>query len=420
MYSIAINNGTCYINGEFIKANIGIEGKRIAKVSKERLKGEIEFDAKGMIVIPAFFNAHTHAAMILLRGVAEDLELNQWLRNVWRIERKMDGKDVYWGTMLAIVEMIKSGIACFSDLYIFMDEVAKAVGETGIRAVLCYGMADRGDYERAKEELKIGEEFIKNWDNSFDGRIKAIYGPHAPYTCSPEFLQMIKERADDMGTKIHIHVSETKWEVEEIKKKYGLTPVRLLDKIGFLDRNVIIAHAVWIDDDELEILKSRGVSVAYNPISNMKLASGIARVKEMLEIGVNVCLGTDGAASNNCYNMFQEMKFASLCQKIRYMKADAVKAYEIFEIATSNGYKAYGIDGGEIKEGFLADIAMLSKSEKFYPTYNPMNSIVYSLSGEEVRNLIVNGEILMEDRVVISVDEEKVKDKVEKLKGKFK
>jgi len=417
MYSIVIKDGLCYIGGEFVRANIGIKGNRIAKISRKDLKGEIEFKAD--ITIPAFFNGHTHAAMVLFRGIAEDMDLNSWLKNVWKLEKKLSGNDVYWGTMLAAVEMIKSGIACFSDLYIFMDDVAKAVGETGMRAVLCYGMADRGDEERAKKELKIGEEFVRNWNNSFNGRIKAVFGPHAPYTCSPEFLKTVKKKADEMKTKIHIHVSETKWEVEEILKRYGKTPVRFLNEIGFLDENVVIAHAVWLDDEEIEILKKRGVSVVHNPVSNLKLVAGIARVKEMIEMEINVCLGTDGAASNNTYNMFQEMKFASLCQKIKYMRADAIKAEDVFKMATVNGYKAYSLDGGEIKEGALADIAILERSEKFYPSYNPLHSIVYSASGEEVRHLIIDGNIVMEDRVILTVDEEKVKDKVEKLSSKF-
>ncbi|MBE8540130.1 amidohydrolase family protein [Geoglobus acetivorans] len=419
MYSIAINNGLCFINGEFTRASIGIEENKIARIAKEVLKGEIEFDARENIIIPAFFNAHTHAAMTLLRGIAEDMELNVWLKNVWRLERLLTPEDIYWGTMLAIVEMIKSGIAGFSDLYIHMDEVAKAAGEAGVRAVLCYGMADRGDEEKAKRELDIGERFISDWDGAFDGRIKAIYGPHAPYTCTPEFLKTVKERADTLETMIHIHVSETQWEVEEIKKQYGTTPVRLLDEIGFLDSNVVIAHGVWLDDEELEILKNRGVSVVHSPVSNMKLSSGIARVRDMLKMGITVALGTDGAASNNSYNFFQEMKFASLSQKIKYMRADAVRAEDVLKMATENGYRAYGILGGRLEEGYLADIAILSKSQHLYPLYSPTYGLVYSASGEEVQHLIVDGEIVMEDRVILTVDEEKIYDKVEKLKEKF-
>ncbi len=420
MHSIAINNAHCYINGEFTRACVGIDGSTITEVSKEKLEGEITFSGEGLILIPAFFNAHTHAAMTLLRGIAEDLELNSWLKNVWRVERKLGRKEIYWGTMLGIAEMIKSGIAGFSDLYIHMDEVAKAAGEAGVKAVLCYGMADRGDEEKAKKELEIGEKFIRDWNNAYEGRIKAVYGPHAPYTCTPEFLKVVKERADELNTMIHIHVSETEWEVNEIKSRYGKTPIKLLDDIGFLDENVVIAHGVWVDDEELEILRKRKVSVVHNPASNMKLSSGIARVKEMIELGINVALGTDGAASNNSYNMFFEMKIASLCQKIRYMRADAVKAEDVFRMATENGYSAYGMRGGKIKEGYPADIAILSKSASFYPPYNPLYSIVYSASGEEVQHLIVNGQIIMEDREILTFDEEKVLRKVETLKEELK
>ncbi len=417
MHSIAINDALCWINGKFTRACIGIDGKKISKISKEKLKGEITFE--NLIVIPAFFNAHTHTAMTLLRGIAEDLELNFWLKNVWRVEKKLGKKEIYWGTMLGIVEMIKSGIAGFSDLYIHMDEVAKAVGESGVKAVLCYGMADRGDEEKARKELEIGEKFIKDWNNAYGGRVRAIYGPHAPYTCTPEFLRTVKERADELNTMIHIHVSETKWEIEEIKKRYGKTPVRLLDEIGFLDRNVVLAHGVWLDDEELKILKKRNVSVVYNPTSNMKLSSGIARVREMIDLGIRVALGTDGAASNNSYNMFPEMKIASLSQKIKYMRADAVKAEDVFRMATENGYSAYNLKGGLIKEGYPADIAMLTKTPQFYPSYNPLYSIVYSASGEEVQHLIVDGEIIMEDREILTFEEERVYSKVEELKERI-
>ena len=189
MFDLAIKNGVCFIEGKFIEANIGIEQNKIKYVGKKDIKGEIEINAHSKFVLPGLFNAHTHLAMTLFRGYAEDLPLMDWLeKKIWRAEKKLTPNDVYWGSMLGIIEMIRTGTTAFSDLYIYMDEVAKAVGESGIRAVLCYGMADRGDEEKAKKELKIGTEFIENWNGAFNGRIKAIYGPHAPYTCTPEFL----------------------------------------------------------------------------------------------------------------------------------------------------------------------------------------------------------------------------------------
>ncbi len=421
MFDLAIRNGVCFIEGEFIEANVGIEGNRIAYVGKDEIAGDLEIDASGKFVLPGLFNAHTHLAMTLFRGYAEDMPLMDWLeKKIWRVERKLTPKDVYWGSMLGILEMIKTGTTAFSDLYIHMDEVAKAVGETGIRAVLCYGMADRGDEEKAERELRIGTEFIKNWDNAFNGRIKAIYGPHAPYTCTPEFLKRVKEEANRIGTLVHIHVSETKREVEEIRRRYGKTPVRLLNEIGFLDDKTVIAHGIWLDDVELRILKERGVSVAHCPVSNLKLASGIARVKDMLEIGINVCLGTDGAASNNTYNLFEEIKLTSLLQKVVTGRADALHAKDVLEMATKNGYRAYKIEGGELRKGKLADIILLERDRFNYcPVYDPLHSIVYASYGCEVSHVIVDGELILEDRIVLTMDEDKVLRKVESLKEKF-
>ena len=233
MFDVAIKDGVCFIDGKFIKANIGIEGNKITYVGKDEISGDLEIDASRKFVLPGLFNAHTHLAMTLFRGYAEDMPLMDWLeKKIWKAERKLTSKDVYWGSMLGILEMLKTGTTAFSDLYIHMDEVAKAVGETGIRAVLCYGMADRGDRERAEMELKIGTEFIKSWNNAFNGSINAIYGPHAPYTCTPEFLREVKSRANELNTLVHIHVSETKHEVDEVRRRYGKTPVRLLDEIG--------------------------------------------------------------------------------------------------------------------------------------------------------------------------------------------
>ncbi len=420
MFDIAINDALCFVRGSFTRASIGIEGGKIAHVGKEKVKGSIEFDGSDLLCLPAFFNAHTHAAMILLRGYAEDMQLKDWLeKKVWRAERKLTEADVYWGTKLAIVEMFRHGIAAFSDLYIHMDKVAEASIELGARAVLCYGMADRGSEERARKELEIGEKFVLEW-NGAEGLIKAVFGPHAPYTCTPGFLRTIREKASELGVGIHIHVAETEWEREEIKKRYGKTPVKLLDEIGFLKDDVVIAHGVWIDDEEISILRRRGVSVVHCPTSNLKLVSGMARVRELVEAGVNVALGTDGAASNNSYNMFFEMKLTSLVQKIKYGRADALKSVEILRMATENGYKAYGIRGGAIEEGYLADLVLINyRAVSMLPHYSPENALVYSANGSEVEHLIVNGTLVMEDREILTDDEEKIKRKVEKLAKKF-
>ncbi|WP_456327361.1 amidohydrolase [Archaeoglobus sp.] len=421
MFDVVIKNGLCFVDGEFVQANVGLEGNLIAYVGKDNVRGDLEIDAKEKIVIPGLFNAHTHLAMTLFRGYAEDLPLKDWLeKKIWKVEKLLEPRDVYWGSLLGILEMLKSGTTAFSDLYIHMDEVAKAVGESGIRAVLSYGMADRGNKEKAELELKIGTEFIKNWDNAFNGRIKAIFGPHAPYTCTPSFLRRVKDVARELNTYVHIHVAETKWEVEHVKSVYGKTPVRLLDDIGFLDEKTVIAHAIWIDEEEMKILKERNVSVVHCPISNLKLASGIAKVKDLHDLGINVCLGTDGASSNNTYNLFEEIKMTSLLQKVITGRADALKAKDVLKMATENGYRAYGIKGGRLEKGYLADIVLIDRRKHNYcPMYDPLHSLVYASYGCEVTHVIVDGELIVEDGIVLTLDEDKIIDKVESLKEKF-
>jgi len=417
MYDIVIKNGLCFIDGSFVQASIGIEGNKIAYAGKEDVKGEVEIKANDKIVLPGLFNSHTHLAMTLLRGYAEDIPLEEWLKKIWDAERKLTVRDVYWGSMLGILEMIKTGTTAFCDHYFLMDGVAEAVKEIGIRAVLCYGMMDRGDEEKGERLLKESRKFIEKWDGE-SGIIRTILGPHSIYMCSPEFLIKVKEHAKELKTLIHIHISESEREVVEIKRKYGYRPITFLDKIGFLSSNVIAVHCVKTDDSELRILKEREVSVVHNPTSNLKLAAGIARVAEMIRMGIRVCIGTDGAASNNSYNMFEEMKIATLLQKFLTKKAEALNAENTFVMATENGYKAYGLNGGSIRTQSFADIILIDrKAHNIVPIYNPLN-IIYSASGCEVTHSIVNGKVLMENRN-ISLNEEKIVRKVEKIKKKF-
>lgn len=407
MFDLVLEGGTCFIEGKFLECNIGIEGKRIAFVGKEKVLGEERINARGCLILPGFFNAHTHSAMTILRGYAEGLPLNDWLNKVWRIEAKLDENAVYWGAMLACVEMLKNGITCFADMYIHMDSVARAVKETGIRAVLGYGMADRGVEERGKEEMKIALEFVEKWNH--EPRIKCMLTPHAIYTCSPEFLSRVNEVSKEKGLLKHIHVSETLWEVKESKKKFGKTPVELLDSIGFLDGNTVLAHCVWLWDREIDLISKRRVSVVHCPSSNLKLSSGIAKIVEMVEKGINVAIGTDGAASNNLLNPFIEMRTAILLQQLRRKFLNPVK---YLEMATRNGYNAYGIEGGKIKEGELADIVVFEPRLQNFPFYDLANSIVFSSNGCEVRDVIVDGKVVVEDRQLIYVDEEKVVERV--------
>jgi 5-methylthioadenosine/S-adenosylhomocysteine deaminase len=404
------------VDGEFIECDIGIKGGRISRVSKNMENGEVEIDASNCFVFPGFFNSHTHAAMTLFRGLAEGLPLRNWLERIWEAEAKLDPEDVYWGAMLACLEMLKTGTTCFADMYIHMDEVAKAVGESGIRAVLGYGMADRGSEERAKSELDIGLKFAKEWNGGFEGRIRCMLTPHAPYTCSPEFLRIVAQQSQKYNLIKHIHVAETAWEVEEIQKMYGKKPVQLLDSIGFLDGRTVIAHGVWLGEEEIDILSKRRVSVVHCPTSNLKLSSGIAYIPEMLEKDVNVCIGTDGAASNNMLNMFSEIRLAALLQLLR---GRTVNGRELIKMASERGYVAYGIEGGKLEKGYLADIVITEKTLRHHPLYSPVDSILYASTGCEVRHVLVNGEIVVEDGILLTFDEDQVIRKVESRIEKF-
>ncbi|KUJ92571.1 MAG: 5-methylthioadenosine/S-adenosylhomocysteine deaminase 2 [Archaeoglobus fulgidus] len=407
MHDLVIRNGLCFINGEFVECSVGVDGNRITHVAKEVERGEIEIDAAGCLVMPGCFNAHTHAAMTLLRGYAEGLPLREWLEKVWEVEARLDEDAVYWGTMLACVEMLKSGVTAFADMYIHMDAVAEAVGESGMRAVLGYGMADRGDEERARKELEIGLEFAEKWNGGFEGRVTTMLAPHAPYTCSPEFLKVVSDASKDKGFLKHIHVSETLWEVKEVRERYGKRPVEFLDSIGFLDSSTVLAHAVWLSEAEMKILAERGVSVAHCPTSNLKLSSGIAKVSELLEMGVNVGIGTDGAASNNMLSVLSDARVGALLQNLR---GRSLKPGHWLEMATEGGYRAYNLKGGRIEEGYLADIVVFSKTCRNAPMHDPAAMLYVE---NQALHAVVDGVLVMEDGILVNVEEEKVIEKAE-------
>ncbi|MCL7411410.1 MAG: amidohydrolase family protein [Methanosarcinaceae archaeon] len=367
-------------------------------------------DAKGGVVMPGLVNTHTHAGMTLFRGYADDLTLSDWLENhIWPAEAKLTENDLYIGTKLACLEMIRSGTTAFVDMYIHVDKVARAVEESGMRAALSYGMIDLGDETRAESELKEGKRFVKEWNGRADGRITTMYGPHAPNTCSREFLIKVKEQAKKDNAKIHIHVLETELELNQMKKQFGMCSVNMLDEIGFLDSNVVAAHCVWLSDGDMDILNERGVNVSHNPVSNMKLASGIAPVPKMLARGMNVSLGTDGCASNNNLNMFEEMKISALLHKIDTSDPTVMPARQVLKMATVNGARAMGINSGMLKVGCMADMIIVDMGKPHLtPLYDVPSHLVYSASGGDVRTTIVNGKVLMDDYKVLSMDEKHV------------
>ncbi len=414
--SILIENASIIpmteINKVMEKAYIVIEGNTITAIgSGEPPTGNYDkrIDATNHMVLPGFVNAHTHAAMTLLRGYADDLPLMEWLETkIWPLEAKLTGEDVYWGTMLAIVEMIKSGTTCFTDMYFFMDQVAKAVDESGIRAVLSRGMVGVGpEHQRAIDESR---ELVMNWSGKGQGRMTFMLGPHAPYTCPPEYLHKVMDLAAELKVGLNIHIAETLTEFQDIKNTYGLSPVAHLEKVGLFSHKTLGAHCVHLTEEDIEILAKYKVGVVHNPESNMKLASGIAPVPAMLKAGIPVALGTDGASSNNNLDMLQEMRSCALLHKVNSFNPTVIPSYQALEIATVNGATALGLaDIGTLETGQKADLILVSlKEAHMIPRYDIIANLVYSGQASDVQTVIINGQIVMEDRIIKTFDEHEV------------
>ncbi|AKB74031.1 S-adenosylhomocysteine deaminase [Methanosarcina lacustris Z-7289] len=397
--------------GDLKNGTVVIEDGKITEIGdKTKESADTVIDAKGSVVMPGLVNTHTHAAMTLLRGYADDLQLAEWLeKQIWPAEAQLKAEDVYKGSLLACLEMIKSGTTSFADMYFFMDETAKAVEASGLRASLSHGLIELWNKEKGEADLKEGKRFVQTWQGAAGGRIKTMYGPHAPNTCSEEFLAKVKEEARRDGVGIHIHVLETEAELNAMKKRYGKCSVHLLEDLGFLGPDVLAAHCVWLSDGDIDILRKRGVNVSHNPISNMKLASGIAPVYKMLEKGMNVTLGTDGCASNNNLDLFEEMKTAALLHKVSTGNPTALPARQVLEMATVNGAKALGTETGMLKVGKKADIIIVDmKKPHLTPCFDVPSHLVYSAKGSDVRTTIVDGKVLMDNYRVFALDEEKV------------
>jgi 5-methylthioadenosine/S-adenosylhomocysteine deaminase len=392
--------------------SIGITDGKITDISGD-LKREADFviDAGGKIVMPGLINAHTHLPMTLFRGVADDLPLEKWLNEeIWPIEAQLEAKHVYAGSLLGCLEMILSGTTCFNDMYFFMDKVARSCEEAGIRGCISHAMFDFGDKSKIPAMLETGRNNIAKYKK---GLVRAFVGPHAPYTCSDELLLKAKELADKHQTRLHIHIAESEKEVRDSLEQKGASPFEYLDKIGFLDENVISVHSVWPSEHEIGILKKRNVKIAHNPTSNMKLADGTAPVPEYVKKGICVSLGTDGAASNNNLDMFEEMKVCALLHKITSMDPSTVPAYDVLEFATINGARALGMENeiGSIEVGKSADIILVNrKSPNLTPLTNPISHVVYAAKGSDVDSVIVDGKILMQERQLRTLDPEDVLD----------
>jgi len=378
--------------------NIAIDGSRISGVGPgipDESGDDSVIDASGKLAIPGLVNAHTHLAMTLFRGYADDMELMAWLsEKIWPLEAKLTAEDIHWGVKLGCLEMIRSGITCYNDMYYFMDETARATKEMGLRAFLSEVI-----FDMRPDQIERTEPFIKRWKG--DDLIVPAVGPHAVYTCSEETLLKSKEIAEKHDVMLHIHLSESRSEVESFAKNCSQSPVEYLDSLGFLSDRVIAAHCVWLSPKDISIIAERGVNVAHCSISNHKLASGIAPLDQLARAGANICLGTDGASSNNSINLFQEMKTTAIAQKCAHSRPDLFSAGEVWKMATENAYAAFRLDLG-LRAGALADLALIDlKKPWFFPLTedNMISHLVYSAQGG-VDTTIINGKVLMKGGVI--------------------
>jgi 5-methylthioadenosine/S-adenosylhomocysteine deaminase len=366
--------------------------------------GATLLDGEGGLVMPGFYNAHCHAAMTLERGVGSDLNLMDWLHQIFPIEDRLNARHVYNGTRLAIIEMLRRGCVAFADMYFYMDEVARAAVESGIRANICRGCVDRAGLDSTRALYRAHE-------GAGGGRIKVFVGLHSEYLTTREIAEGALEMARALQTGVHLHAAETRGETDGCIKRHGLTPVGYFDSLGMFERPTIAAHLVHVSDEDIQILARRGVFAAHNPASNLKLASGIAPVSRMLEAGVRVALGTDGPSSNNVLDMMADMRLASLLQKGAFGDPRLMPAAEAIRMATRTGALALGFDDcGMIENGMRADMILVDgQAENMLPGPDPLADIVYSAQGLNVRMTMVNGEILYRDGAFVKLDEAEIK-----------
>jgi 5-methylthioadenosine/S-adenosylhomocysteine deaminase len=373
-------------------------------------------DAGGCVILPGLVNAHTHAAMTIFRGLADDLPLMDWLQNhIFPAEQKLTEEWVYWGTLLACAEMILSGTTTFCDMYLFEHKVAEAARDAGMRALVGEVLYDfpSPHYGPIENGLRFTESLIEEWRS--DPLVRIAIEPHALYTCSPELLRQCHGISQGHGVPLIIHLSENLPEVEEIQARYGVRPVAHLENLGLLGPQLIADHCVALDEKDMELLAKRDVQVVHNPESNMKLASGIAPVPRLLEMGVNVALGTDGCASNNDLDMMGEMDSCAKLHKVATLDPTALPAATVLRMATRSGARALGLEGrlGELSPGMLADVIVVDfRKPHLTPVYEPASHLVYAAGRADVRHSVIHGRVVMEDRKILTMDIHEVMERV--------
>ncbi|MDD5264487.1 MAG: amidohydrolase [Candidatus Bipolaricaulis sp.] len=399
---------------------VRIRADRIDGVSSEPLApdaGDEIVDAGGKLAISGFVNAHTHLPMVLLRGLADDVPLEEWLeRHVWPVERKLSPEDVYWCTLLALAEAVRGGTVAVADMYFHTDRVAQAVEESGVRALLSYGMIARSMSEGGEKELRTTERIAATWQGAAGGRIGVAVSPHSTYTCGEDVWGAAKELAQERGLRIHTHVSESRREVATVRAQTGGSPPEYLERLGVFEVPVLAAHCVHVSPSDLDLLGRGGVAVAHCPKSNSKLGSGLAPVAAMRARGIRVALGTDGAASNNRLDMIEELRAAWLLARGPSEDPRALSAKDAVLMATEEGRVALGLPPARLQPGDAADIVLLSlDGVHTTPAREGTSTIAFASQSSDVTDVLVAGQWLMRDGRLLTIDEERVQSEVGRL-----
>ena len=394
---------------------ICIQGDTISHIGpsdEKEYEAKKVIDAGGGLIIPGLINGHTHSAMALFRGLADDLPLMEWLENyIFPVESRMDADCVHTGSLLACAEMILSGTTTFCDMYLFGDRVAAAAREAGMRCLVGEAIYDfpSPNYGQVEKALECAELLIRKWKD--DPLISITVDPHSLFTCSPDLLIAANGLALKHDVPLVIHVAETLNEIAVLEEKYGKSPVEHLDSLGLLGPHLIAIHCVHLDEMEIKSIAAHGVKVIHNPESNMKLASGIAPIPEMLDMGVTVGIGTDGCASNNNLDLFSEMDMAAKLHKVKTLDPTVMDAPTVLKMATIEGAGALGISHitGSLETGKKADIIIIDTNKPHLtPMYNPYSNLIYSAGGSDVIHSIINGQVVMENRKLLTIDVDEI------------
>ncbi|MBD8498777.1 amidohydrolase [Paenibacillus arenosi] len=399
-------------NDQPFRGDILIEDDKIKEISSQvQEQADKVIQGNGKVAMPGLINAHQHTPMSLLKGFSDDLKLMDWLdKKMLPAENNMTPEDIYWGCKLSMAEMIKSGTTAFADMYVHMNEIAQAIDEVGMRASLTRGLVFFEDDKGRR--LREAMELIEQWHGAAEGRITTMFGPHAPYTCPPEPLKEVIRLAEEKNLPIHIHLAETKEEIVKIRDKYNQTPTEYLYNLGLFEKShVLLAHAVHLTRKDISYLVGMRGGVAHNPVSNLKLGCGIAPIVEMLNRGIHVGLGTDGAGSATTLDMFEEIKTATWLQKLDYGDPTQIPAKKAIQLATINSAALLNIDKevGTLEIGKKADLILIDINKPhLMPHHNIESLIAYSVNGGDVDTTIVNGKVLMENRQLLTINEEEL------------